>query len=139
MRCDVIDVSSTLSVGFTVSVLAYDPDGKLVSEVDLECIMDDEIVAGYDVVGMDDSGFPKLQTMDGEEKLVRGKKFLIRCGAALTTTRCTPEQPLSRHRRRDKSKPVPPHHVQTVKKFLSETFEAVNKYYSFGSCFSEEF
>jgi len=34
---------------------------------------------GYDVVGMDDDGFPKLQTMDGEEKLVKGNNFVVRC------------------------------------------------------------
>jgi len=88
MRCDVIDVSSVLSVGFTVSILGYTPDGKLVSELDLECIMDDEVVQGYDVVGMDDNGFPKLQTMDGEEKLVKGNKFLIRCAARRAAPHC---------------------------------------------------
>ena len=81
MRCDVIDVSSVLSVGFTVSIMRYNEAGQLESECDLECLMDDEVVEGFDVVGMDDQGFPKLQTQDGEQKLVKGKNFLIRCAA----------------------------------------------------------
>ena len=128
MRCDVIDVSSVLSVGFTVSIMRYNEAGKLESECDLECIMDEEVVQGYDVVGMDEHGFPKMQTMDGEEKLVKGKNFLIRCAAA---RRRAPAQLLTRRppARRDKNKPVPAHHVETVKKLLSNMFEAVNKYY----------
>jgi hypothetical protein len=81
MRCDVIDVSSVLSVGFTVSIMRYNEAGQLESECDLECLMDDEEVQAFDVVGMDDQGFPKLQTQDGQERLVKGKNFLIRCAA----------------------------------------------------------
>ncbi len=73
---------------------------------------------GYDVVGMDKDGFPVLQTMDGQERLVKGKNFIVR---------------------RDKTKPVPSQHVETVKALLTNMLSAVNKYYAFGSCFSEEF
>lgn len=136
MRVEVIDISPTLSIGFTVSILKYTESGcappratspelqtdsscsALVSELELEALMDEEVVQGYDVVGMDKDGFPLLQTMDGEEKLVKGKYFLVR---------------------RDKSTPVPAVHVETVKALLENMMSAVNKYYAFGSCFSEEF
>ena len=80
--------------------------------------MDEEVVGGFDMVGMDKDGFPVLQTMDGESKTVKGKYFLVR---------------------RDKTTPVPEDFVQPTKLLLSEMMEAVNKYYSFGSPFSEEF
>lgn len=86
--------------------------------IQFECLMDDEEVGGFDMVGMDKDGFPLLQTMDGEAKVVKGKYFLIR---------------------RDKSTPVPADFVEPTKMMLTEMMEAVNKYYSFGSPFSEEF
>ena len=100
------------------SLLWLAPSRALVPAIEYECLMDDEVMAGYDMVGMDKDGFPVLQTMDGEEKNVKGKYFLVR---------------------RDKSTPVPEDFVVPTKQLLSEMMEAVNKYYSFGSPFSEEF
>lgn len=89
-----------------------------VPAIEFECLMDEEVVSGFDMVGMDKDGFPVLQTMDGEEKTVKGKYFLVR---------------------RNKATPVPTDFVEPTKAMLTDMMEAVNKYYSFGSPFSEEF
>lgn len=80
--------------------------------------MDDEEVDGFDSVGSNEAGFPVLQTNDGEKKVVKGRCLIVR---------------------RDAAKPVPADLVPPVKSLLSNLTSALNKYYAFGSCFSEEF
>jgi hypothetical protein len=77
-----------------------------VPAIEYECLFDEEVVGGFDMVGMDKDGFPLLQTMDGEAKNVKGKYFLVR---------------------RDKATPVPEDFVVPTKQLLSEMMEAVNK------------
>lgn len=122
--------------------------------------MDEEEVDGYDSVNRDEQGFPKMETNDGERKVVKGRCLLVR-------------------RRADA--PVPGDLVEPVTKMLKNFMLAVNKararidahgggcggtggscmvgglrrwacvrshappsrvrcqYYAFGSCWSEEF
>ncbi len=118
MSVEVIDISEILSIGFAITIMAYDASGALVPAFRLECLMDEEVMQGFDNVGMGPDGFPVLQTLDGEAKPVNGRCFIVR---------------------RDASTPVPPQYVDPIKLLLTNTMDAISKYYAFGSCFSEEF
>ena len=118
MAVEVIDISEVLSIGFAVTLMSHDAAGNPVPGLRLECLMDEEEVSGYDRVGMGEDGFPVLMTYDDEKKVVKGQCFIVR---------------------RDASSAVAPALVAPTKQLLNNMMEAVNKYYAFGSCFSEEF
>ena len=118
MRVEVIDISEVLSIGFAITLMQIDAAGNEVPGLRLECLMDEEVVAGYDRVGMGDDGFPVLETLDGKAKEVKGKCFIVR---------------------RDASVDVPPSLQAPAKMLINNLMEATKRYYSFGSCFSEEF
>ena len=118
MQVEVIDISEVLSIGFAITLMDIDAQGNEVPGLRLECLMDEEEVAGYDRVGMGDDGFPVLETLDGQAKKVKGRCFIVR---------------------RDASKAVPPSLQAPAKLLINNLMEATKRYYSFGSCFSEEF
>ena len=68
-------------------------------------------------VSQGEDGFPKMTTRDGKSRQTVGRCFIMRRIA----------------------KPAPKEYVETVRALLQNTMEAVNKYYAFGSAFSEEF
>jgi hypothetical protein len=94
----------------------------------------------------DETGAPVMTTRDGKERFTKGKCFIIR--------RAPPPKPQPQPRkaairaarvhsriapRRRIRQPAPKEYVETVKSLLMNTMEAVNKFYAFGSVFSEEF
>ena len=118
MQVEVIDISEVLSIGFAITLMDIDAAGNEVPGLRLECLMDELEVAGYDRVGMGDDGFPVLETLDGQAKVVKGKCFIVR---------------------RDATKEVPAALQAPAKMLINNLMEATKRYYSFGSCFSEEF
>ncbi len=118
MSVEVIDITEFLSIGFAITIMSYDEAGALVPAFRLEALMDEEVVQGFDRVGMGEDGFPVLQTYDDADKPVKGKNFIVR---------------------RDAAAAVPPEYVAPIKQLLTNMMGAVNKYYAFGSCFAEEF
>ena len=115
---EVIDISEVLSIGFSLTLQVQDASGELVPALRLEALMDEEEVEGYDRVGMGPDGFPVLTTFDEEKKIVKGRCFIVR---------------------RDLATPVPEAMQEPAKALIGNLMAAVNRYYAFGSCFSEEF
>lgn len=106
-----------IPVGFEIKVLKYAVDGTTEVVEELLCSMDDQFSEGFDLIARNADGFPEARTMDGETKLVPGKNFVVQ----------------------RKERPVTPESKAVLKEVLTSIALSTNKYYAFGSNFTEEF
>mmetsp|Transcript_20021 Transcript_20021/g.65241 ORF Transcript_20021/g.65241 Transcript_20021/m.65241 type:complete len:200 (+) Transcript_20021:3-602(+) len=107
-----------VSIGMVVTVNDYDEDGGLTQALTLELQMDDEVIDVFDTVVQDyETGEISGANRDGKEKTTTGKCFMVR---------------RVRYPTDEKFLPV-------LKSMLTVIMEAVNKFYSLGSVFSEDF
>jgi len=103
--------------GFKLKMLKYATDGTTEVVEEIMCAMDDDYSEGYDMIARNADGFPEARTMDGQEKLVLGKNFVVQ----------------------RKEKPITPEAKAALKDVLTSIAMSTNKYYAFGSNFSDEF
>ena len=104
--------------GFTLFIGRYGSDGEVIADIECDCSMDAETYQVYDTVDLDQqTGQMKPMRRDGKEITETGKAFEIR----------------------RKKTPTTDEMVTVLKLVLTDLMGAVNKYYAFGSCFSEDF
>ena len=103
--------------GFKLKMLKYAADGTTEVVEELMCAMDDDYTEGFDMIAKNADGFPEARTMDGQEKRVAGKSFVVQ----------------------RKERPISPETKAALKDVLTSIAMSTNKYYAFGSNFTEEF
>eukprot|EP00465_Bigelowiella_longifila_P011554 CAMPEP_0185272760 /NCGR_PEP_ID=MMETSP1359-20130426/48061_1 /TAXON_ID=552665 /ORGANISM="Bigelowiella longifila, Strain CCMP242" /LENGTH=244 /DNA_ID=CAMNT_0027865173 /DNA_START=59 /DNA_END=793 /DNA_ORIENTATION=- len=118
---DNIDIEPIYLAPHWVERYGEDPNMKVVNgfkahfaEAELEVVMDEEIILGYDYLGMDENGFPEKR---GDSFEILGKFLEVR---------------------RVGSNPVSEKTAKAIRNFGKHLNTAFDKYYAFGSIYSDD-
>mmetsp|Transcript_9492 Transcript_9492/g.15393 ORF Transcript_9492/g.15393 Transcript_9492/m.15393 type:complete len:157 (+) Transcript_9492:38-508(+) len=118
---DNIDIEPIYLAPHWVERYGEDPSMKVVNgfkaqfaEAELEVVMDEEVILGYDYLGMDENGFPEKR---GDSFEILGKFLEVR---------------------RVGTNPVSEKTANAIRTFGKHLNTAFDKYYAFGSIYSDD-